>query len=397
MKNRRHSGVSVGALVLPSVLLVSLTLTACGTVNEFMGREDSVDYKSAQRGAPLSIPPDLTQAASDPRYTAPGGANAGGMTYLQYQQQLDAQAQAVQAPGSSNVLPQRDDMRVERDGNRRWLSIGLAPEAVFPKLVDFWTEQGFALRVNNPRAGLIETDWAENRAKVPESGLRSLLGKVFDNVWDSGERERFRTRIERVSDSRTEVYVSHEHMVEKRFGTDDAQVRWEPGEEDPGLNAAMLARMLAYLGADVDRARTLVAQAQPQTDGGAASEPRAQMPRVGTDAVLHINEPFDRAWREVGLALDTVGFDVEDRDRSAGDFYVRYLDTDTGEQRTQPNFFTRLFGGTNRTQAAQYRIHLESQDGQTRVTVFDADDKRDTSATAQRLLSVLAGRMSGDY
>jgi len=293
MKNRRHLGVR------SSVLLASLALTACGTVNEFMGREDSVDYKSAQRGAPLSIPPDLTQAASDPRYTAPGGSNAGSMTYLQYQQQVSeqTQGQTAQAPGS-NVLPQRDDMRVERDGNRRWLSIEFAPEAVFPKLVDFWTEQGFALRVNNPRAGLIETDWAENRAKVPESGLRSLLGKVFDNVWDSGERERFRTRIERVTDTRTEVYISHEHMVEKRFGTDDAQVRWEPGEEDPGLNAAMLARMLVYLGADADRARTLVAQPQPQTSGEASSsQPDAAGLRVGSDAVLSLNEPFDRAWR----------------------------------------------------------------------------------------------------
>jgi len=381
MKNCCHARVCL------FVLLASLALTACDTINQFMGREDSIDYKSAQRGSPLNIPPDLTQAASDPRYSAPGGA-AGAMTYSQYQQQADTQQ--LQAPGA-NVLPQREDMRVEREGNRRWLSIDLAPEVIFPKLVDFWTEQGFALRVNNPRAGLIETDWAENRAKIPESGLRALVGKVFDNVWDSGERERFRTRIERVTDARTEVYISHEHMVEKRFGSDGAQVRWEPGAEDPDLNAAMLARMLAYLGADAERARTLVAQAQP---GGAGAAPlAAATARVGADAVLALNEPFERAWRQVGLALDSVGFEVEDRDRSAGDFYVRYLDTDTGEQRSQPNFFTRLFGGTNRAQAAQYRIHLAPQGGQTLVTVFDADGQQDTSATAQRLLSVLAGRM----
>jgi len=373
MKNSRHSGAS-GTLRVPSILLLSLALTACGTINEFMGREDaSIDYKSAQRGAPLSIPPDLTQAASDPRYTAPDG----GSSAISY--------------SGSNVLPQREDMRVERDGNRRWLSIAQAPETVFPKLVDFWTEQGFALRVNNPRAGLIETDWAENRAKIPESGLRSLVGKVFDNVWDSGERERFRTRIERVTENRTEIYISHEHMVEKRFGTDGAQVRWEAGEEDPGLNAAMLARMLVYLGADADRARTLVAQARPAD--ASQPQPPAQTARVGGDAVLQLNEPFDRAWRQVGLALDAVGFSVEDRDRSAGDFYVRYLDTDTGEQRSQPNIFTRLFGGSNRTQAAQYRIHLDAQGEQTAVTVFDADAKRDTSATAQRLLGVLAEQM----
>jgi len=383
MKNRRYPGASVLPLVLLTSL--SLTLTACGTINEFMGREDSVDYKSAQRGSPLSIPPDLTQAASEPRYSAPTGAGAA-MTYSQYQQQTDAQQ--TQAPGS-NVLPQRDDMRIERDGNVRWLVIEQAPEAVFPKVVDFWTEQGFALRVNNPRAGLIETDWAENRAKIPESGLRSLLGRIFDNVWDSGERERFRVRVERVTAQRSEVYISHDHMVEKRFGSNDAQVRWEPGPEDPGLNAAMLARLLVYLGTDADRARTMVTQAQASD----AVPPRAQAARVGSDAILQINLPFERAWRQVGLALDAVGFAVEDRDRSTGDFFVRYLDTDTGEQRVQPNFFNRLFGSTNRTQAAQYRLHLDSQGERTTVTVFDAEGARDTSATAQRLLSVLAGRL----
>jgi len=374
MKTRRYAGASA--------LLVSLLLTACSNLNELMGHDDSVDYKSTRRGAPLTIPPDLTQAASDPRYRAPSDGSA---TFSDYRQQTDADRPLVQG---SNVLPQRDDMRVERDGDIRWLSIDRPPEAVFPKLVDFWTELGFTLRTNSPQTGLLETDWAENRAKIPESWLRSAIGMVFDNVWDSGERERFRTRIERVGENRTEVFVSHEQMLEKRVGPDQGQVQWEHGKQDPGLNAMILARMLTHLGADEDRARTLVVQAEQtkQTE-------RVEAVTVEGNAELRINEPFDRAWRRVGLALDAGGFAVDDRDRSAGDFYVRYLDTDTGEKRDQPNIFTRLFGGGNATQATQYRIHLDSRGGQTLVRVLNADGQRQSSATARRILTVLSNQI----
>ncbi len=156
--NKRHAGLSA---------LMSLVLLAgCSEVNQLLGNEESVNYKSAvtQRGEPLSIPPDLTQANSDPRYRAPA---SGSTTYSQFQQQGQAQASA---PKTSNVLPARNDMRVERDGDLRWLVVDRPPEDVFPRLVDFWTENGFTVASNNPSAGLIETDWAENRAKIPKAG-----------------------------------------------------------------------------------------------------------------------------------------------------------------------------------------------------------------------------------
>jgi Uncharacterized lipoprotein len=371
----RHAG----ALALTALL----SLTACSDINEFLGNDDSVDYKSARRGDPLSIPPDLTQAASDPRYRAP---ETGATTFSEYQQQGQAAQQAASV-GQPSVLPQRNDMRVERDGQLRWLSIDRPPEEVFPKLVDFWNEQGFNVVVNNPQAGLIQTDWAENRAKIPEGWIRQALGKIIDFAFDSGERERFRTRVERVDGNRTEVFVSHEQMIEKRSDSTDL-VSWTPGKEDPGLNAAMLARMLVYLGTDVDRARTLVAQAEESRQ-----RPAVQQVDRATGAELHVNEPFDRAWRRVGVALDSGGFTVDDRDRAAGDFYVRYLDTDTGEKREQPNLLSRMFGGRNMTQPEQFRVHLAEQGGSTVVTVLDAEGNRTTNATAQRLLNVLADKL----
>jgi len=374
--NKRHAAASV--------LTALLLLSGCSDLQNILGQEDSVDYKSTVRGSPLSIPPDLTQAANDPRYRAP---ESGSTTFSQYQQQGQAANQAS-AQAQGNVLPQPAGMRVERDGDIRWLSIDQPPEAVFPKIVDFWGSQGFTVRVNDPKAGLVETDWAENRAKIPESWIRTALGSVLDSVWDSGERERFRTRVERVGNG-TEVYISHEQMVEKRVGYDESQVQWQHGKEDPGLNAAMLARMLVFLGTDVEKATTMVAQAEKE-------QRKPQITQVGTDgASLQVSESFDRAWRRVGLALDSGGFTVDDRDRSAGDYFVRYRDTDTGRKNDEPGFFSRLFGGASRTEAPQYRLHLapDTASAKTLVTVLDANGQRDNSATAQRLLSVLADNM----
>jgi outer membrane protein assembly factor BamC len=376
--NKLHAGLSA---------LITLTLlSGCSSINEFMGKEESIDYKSAstQRSDPLSIPPDLTQAASDPRYKAPA---TGTTTYSQYaanqQQQAASTSQQAQA---TNVLPQRSDMRVDRDGDIRWLVIDATPDQVFPNIVDFWTSNGFTIQTNNPTAGLIETDWAENRAKIPESWLRQALGMVLEQAYDSGEREKFRTRVERVN-GHTEVYISHQHMVEKRIGGyDSSQVQWEAGKEDPGLNAAMLARLMVFLGADVDRAKTSVAKAQNVKD--------AVVKDVRADgAVMTVDESFDRAWRRVGVALDSGGFAVDDRDRSAGDYFVRYVDTDTGIKREDPGFFSRLFGGDKKAQATQFRIHLVEQGGSTQVTVLDQNGQRDNSPTAVRLLSVLADKM----
>ncbi|CAM4294410.1 outer membrane protein assembly factor BamC [Bordetella muralis] len=372
--NQRHAAASA--------LMALALLAGCSDVNEFLGGEESIDYKSTKRGEPLSIPPDLTQASNDPRYRAPA---SGSTTFSQYQEQ--GQQVASTTAQTSNVLPERSDMRVERDGDLRWLVVDLPPEQVFPKVVDFWTDTGFTIANNNPKAGLIDTNWAENRAKIPESWLRQALGSVLDSVWDSGEREKFRTRVERVN-GRTEIYISHQQMFEKRVGSDDSQVQWEHGKEDPGLNAAMLARLMVYLGTDVDSARKLVAQAE-----ASPQSPKVQQDVRADGAMLVVDESFDRAWRRVGVALDSGGFAVDDRDRSAGEYFVRYVDTDTGAQQSEPGFFSRMFSGDKQTQAAQYRIHLTEVGGQTQVTVLNASGQRDNSATAQRLLGVLKDKM----
>ena len=371
--------------VLATTLLsVVLLLQGCSGFRSMLNGDDSVDYKSVVKTDPLSIPPDLTQAANDPRYRAPA---SGTTTFSQFQQAGQANAKGVPSAQSA-VLPTRADMRVMRDGDLRWLVVDMPPEKVFSLTADFWVESGFSLDVTDPKAGLMVTNWAENRAKIPESFIREMLGKVLEGLWDSGTRDKFSTRIERVGNNRTEVYISHKHMEEKNYSTQgQVDVRWMNGKEDPGLNAAMIARLMVFLGEDVDGARKKMGQAQAPKQDAPITTPD------GDKSALLIAESFDRAWRRVGVALDSGNFAVDDRDRAAGDFYVRYVDTDTGMKREDPGFFSKLFGAKDPAKAPTYRLHLTDQGTKTEVTVFDADGKRDTSPTAQRILSVLSGKL----
>ena len=168
----------------------------------------------------------------------------------------------------------------------------------------------------------------------------------------------------------------------------ETDVRWVNGREDPGLNAAMLARLMVFLGDDIDGARRKLSQAQ-----SSPQEPKVAAPVAGDKTALVISESFERAWRRVGVALDSGGFSVDDRDRTAGDYYVRYVDTDTGVKREEPGFFSRLFGAKQPPTAQQFRIHLTAKGDKTEVTILDADGKRDTSPTAARIIDVLGGKI----
>src|SRR5690606_29530581 len=169
--------------------------------------------------------------------------------------------------------------------------------------------------------------------------------------------------------------------------SDNTGFKWIEGKEDPGLNAAMLARLMVFLGTDIERAQTLVTQAE-----SGSGQPQVERP-AEDQASLRLNESFDRAWRRVGVAIDSAGFSVDDRDRSAGDYFVRYLDTDTGTKIEQPNFFGRLFGSKGTAEAQIYRIHVADQGGASVVSVLDQAGQVDQSDTAKRIISVLANNM----
>lgn len=364
-------------------LSVSL-LSGCSALDQFMGKEESVDYKSTVTGDPLSIPPDLTQAHTNARFKAPVNT-AGGLSYSDYEQ---GQAQQpLIGDRSSHVLPVQDGIQVERDGEFRWLVVDKPAEQIYPQILEFWNDQGFTVHSENPRTGVIVTDWAENRSKIPDSWIRTLLGSVIDQVFDSGERERFRTRLERVGD-KTEIFISHQHMYETPT-QDGAAFKWVHGDEDQGLNAIMLAQLMVFLGTDIEQAKSKIAEAE--TDTG---QPLVQVQDSQDKHQLVLNESFDRAWRRVGVGIDSAGFSVEDRDRSTGEYFIRYLDADSGEKIEQPNIIGRLFRARNTAEAQEMRIRVRAQGHNASVVqVLDAAGEVLTTPTASRIIEVISTHM----
>jgi len=331
---------------------------------------DKVDYKSAGRGVSLEVPPDLTQLSRDSRYVVPGGTVSASSFQI-------GQA-APSAPTAATTL---GDVRIERAGGQRWLVVNRPADQLWGPIRDFWQENGFLLTLDQSNLGIMETDWAENRAKLPQDFIRATLGKLLDSVYSTSERDRFRTRLERTAAGGTEIYVSHRGMVEVYANRERDQTVWQPRPTDPELEAEFLRRLMVKLGVPAEQSKALLATGAPTTISRVAS--------VGNTPVLQIDEGFDRAWRRVGLSLDRTGFTVEDRDRSAGTYFVRYVEPNP--DRSEKGFLGRIFSGREKAVTPiKYRIALRSQGESTTVSVLNAEGAPEASANAQRIVQVIA-------
>lgn len=372
---------SVARPVLAWAAIASLALVAgCSSLSSALS-SDKVDYKSSKTGPSLDVPPDLTNVqAADRKYVTPGGT-ATLSTY-------ENQQKVVAANPTDNVLPSVPGMKVVRDGNERWLVIQKTPGDLWPTLREFWQENGFVLTIDSADTGVMETDWAENRAKLNQDIIRDLLGKVLDGLYSTGERDRFRTRVERDPNGGTDIYITHRRMVEVFTNSQKDTTKWEPAPNDPGLEAIMLTKLMQRFGAQAD-------QAKAQVENAKAGGPTAQVVKTADAAYLDINEPFDRAWRRVGVALDRGNFTVDDRDRAKGLYFVSYVDPATLSK--DNGFFYSLFHAKevqDSKKAKKYSVNVQGRgDNQTRVQVLDDKGNVDNSQIAQTIISVISNQL----
>lgn len=363
------------------IALSCVTLVAgCGSLKEGA----TIDYKSAKKSPSLEIPPDLTSANSDDKYQIPDINPKASATFSTYQKERQT---VPQVTGSSDLLPVSEKVKIERAGSQRWLVINEKPEAIWPVVKEFWQELGFIINLETPESGIIETDWAENRAKLPQDFLRNLLGKLIDSLYSTAERDKFRTRLERgVQAGTTEIYISHRGMTEVYEGNDGHTV-WQPRPADPELEAEMLRRLMIRFGV----------KEAPQAQTILAIEPAAERTKIlkAQDGVayLSLDEAFDRAWRRVGLALDRTGFTVEDRDRSKGIYFIRYVDPGVDEKQAEKSVLSKLAFWRDDAQpknAEQYRILVKGSGTTSEVYVMDSREKAET---ANKILNLLRDQL----
>lgn len=349
-------------------------LTGC--VN--FGKEPDYRTQGAQvRLKSLEVPPDLTAPVADDRYAV---ANPTATTYSAYTRERNPNAPLVTNAG---VLPKFENVRIVRNGDQRWLVVNAAPDRVWSAVKEFWQETGFVLKREIPESGIMETDWAENRSKIGQDPVRNTVGRLLDGLYSTGERDKFRTRIEAGANNTTEIFVSHRGLEEVYTNADKNSTGWQFRPTDKDLEADMLGRMMVKFGFATNRAAAVA---------GATTVPGAPARATFAGGVLRVNEPFDRAWRTVGLALDRSGFTVEDRDRTKGLFFVRYIDPEIDLKSGQKKswFDSMKFWKSDKpADRPQFRVRVVDAQGGATVEVQDKDGKAEASATTARILGVI--------
>jgi len=369
-------------VILGLVIIAAATLTACKSVTS----SDTVDYKStgAVRGPNLSYPPDLITAQADRRYIVQDGT----ATMSEYNAALKKSVQM-----RNNVMTGIPGMRIARDGERRWLVVEKPAIELYPQVKDFWQENGFLLVVDSPSTGIMETDWAENRGKIPQDFIRATLGKVLDSLYDTGERDKYKTRLEVSKPGETEIYITQKGALEKcvtEATSSCISTVWNSRPNDPELEAVFLARLMERLGMSQEQAKAAVAiPLGPKT-------PKAKFVQEANNrGYIELSVGFDRSWRDVGLALDRSNFTVEDRNRSNGVYYVRYVNAkDVGDKK---GFFSNLFSSKDESklQAKKYQVIIKSTgDNSANVYVQDADGKPENTPAGFQLLTLLNDQLA---
>jgi len=352
------------------VACLAILVSGCSVLEE-----NKIDYKSAAKATTLEIPPDLTQLRRDSRYAIESNsATASGFN--------SASSRVVDAGTARNSI---GDARIERQGNQRWLVVARPADKVWEPLREFWTSNGFVLVTDSPDVGIMETDWAENRAKIPQDFIRKTLGKVLDSFYSSSERDKFRTRIERNAQGGVEIYITHRGMSENYTNAQKDQTVWQPRASDAELEIEFLRRLMVKLGSSPETTQTAALGALPAQSTSVTS--------VDGQPTIQINDNLDRAWRRTGVALDRTGFTVEDRDRSKGVYFVRYVAPgNTGGQ--EPGFLGRLFSSKKgEASLSRYRIALTEKGDASLVRVLDANGQAETSGNAERILKLLANEL----
>lgn len=360
---------------------MAAAIAGCGV---FSG-DRKIDYKSTQvPQRALDVPPELSPLPREDRFVIPDRPGVASAAAAATARPAPTATGPVVAPGGPNA-------RIERAGAQRWLSVDVPPEQAYAAVREFFPALGLKIEREDAQLGIVETAWAENRAKLPQDIVRRTIGRLIDGLYSTGEQDKFRARVERTAKDTSEIYISHRGMIEVYTTTAQDQTRWQPRASDAELEAEMLQRLLVRFVQPGVAQTAAAAPAQPVKPAVAPAAPQiAKVVQADSEARIEVNEPFDRAWRRVGLGLDRGGFTVEDRDRAKGIYFVRYLDPEyEARERDKQGFFSKIFGQDFKVDAQQFRVLVQAAGEVTRVSVQDREGKSDSGPTAAKIIKQL--------
>ena len=369
------------AYMKPVVVAIALiSMTACSGNKKDLPK---LDYQTQTRKiVKLEVPPDLTNPDQGNLYQVPAGSGAVRAS------DLSRRTSATQQAANSEVLKSVKGVRLERDGNQRWVEVqGKSPAEIWPLLKAFWQENGFDIKSEEPGIGQMETEWAENRAKIPQDGLRRLLDKVgLGGIYSTSERDKFIIRIEQSKNGTTDVFFAHKGMKEVYADKNKDTTTWQPAANDPNLEAAFLARFMQYMGVDQQQAENALTQSVAKRSGN-------ELARIDGNTLL-VSGDYGRNWRRTALALDRIGLNVLGQNIERHAFLVQQAPSESEAVSTKkPGFFSRMFGkGKKVEKPAAYPeiiVFVEPVNGGSRIRLLNKDGSAYNGSDASTLISRL--------
>ena len=356
-------------MIIGSVLFLS---SGCSTVDNLTDTTNGINYKNNNSIKTLEFPPDLTTPKFDVAFTLP----ASGIVRAS---KINSKSVDRYSGRDLEVLTSSKNMRIGSSGTVRWLDVDAPANSLWPKLRDFWRSLGVNITKDEPRIGIMLTEWAENRAGLPKDWLRQALGKVLQGTFDAGTRDQYRIRVEKIETNKTRIYLTHKGS--EKIVTETG-VGWELRPPKHELEAEMLNRLHAFLQGDKYTATK-------NTNESDATQTSSLATLVTEDKrpILQVHESYKKAWARTGVMLERMGLSVESRKQSKGIYGVVYNGDEAIE--SKGGFFSNLFKGkqTFLTKGTAYQIHIRDAGRLTEVKAMDEEGKPLTADQAKKILA----------
>jgi len=327
-----------------SFFLIFQLLVGCTSLDEIpiIDKVTQPDYVSSKKSKKLEIPPELDELTDADSFAVNGEPTS-------LKQYINNEKGEVQA-----LVDLNEKIKVVKSGNMRWLVVPATQSQVWPVVEKFWEDMGFQTS-SSKRTGIIETAWvSESDIKKKDQDVLSKFDAWLDALANTSSRRKFRTRIEDgVEEGTTEIYLSQRSILkglDEHYGRKskhyentvnpdtvykiqeyksedeviDNEIKSNYKDDDLEIQYELLRRLMVRLGSSDLSAKNSLDNAEVINQANLVQED-------GYKSLL-LKDNYGRAWRRLSLAIDMVGFLVEDKNRSNGIFYIKYSNIEIDDQ-----------------------------------------------------------------
>ncbi|MBP3194138.1 MAG: outer membrane protein assembly factor BamC [Cardiobacteriaceae bacterium] len=380
-------------------ILTIFALTACSERNPFDNFSRAPDYKTANVGRKIEVPPDLSSQSLGDSLTVSDFTPHSISSYNEYY----ADRVKRDRRGYIEVLPELYMTRViEQKGELPYITTAADINAAWRIVKGYWTENGIELKTDNPQIGIMETDWLENKNGKPSTGIGGLVNSLLGFLTDDDRRDRYRLRFARNNQGGTDIAIIYtkselEKIRDNNLPTYTKQVtgyHWKLSDtENPEMQLEMTRRIALFISGELERGGANIQAPSPE-EGQTAPSPARTNTNVGYSRFVQLQDgnpalliygTYEQAWRVVGIALDKASFSIEDQDVSSGTYKVRYRPESDSKKK---GFFSSLFGRGD--QRPSYLIRLADKGTESLVVVQTTDGKTADKREARALLEVIS-------